>query len=206
MVPGFPALTKAPTWQKVPGESVGAAFLHDDNQKDGNEHCMSPSCVLKGTGRRLAALGVQQGQVKGMKELQHVWGAKEAQPNSFFVPASLPEIQRERPLVTLLLCDQTLAHVYKSNSTEWIFKPHTSKILPPELFKIHLLLVMGRSSAKVKAHPMEMGPPAGGFPRITTAASPACSSFLPYHHILSTTTNNNGVLLGKRDLIAAYTP
>lgn len=75
---------------KVPGESVGDTFLPDDNQRDGN--FMSTSHVLKGTGWRLAALG----QVTGMKELQHLWRAKEAQPRPAFVPASLPKIQNTK--------------------------------------------------------------------------------------------------------------
>lgn len=160
LVPGFPTLTRAPTRQKVHGESLSAPFLHNDNKRDGYEHCMGTSRVLKVTGWRLAALGVQLAQVTGMKELEHLWRAKGAQPRRAFVRARLPKTQRERPLGTHLLCDQALDHVYKSNGRERIFKPHTSKILPPELFKTHLLWVMRRSSAEAKGHPGGLGPTA----------------------------------------------
>lgn len=58
--PGFPALTKAPTRQKAPGQSVGDTFFHKNNQRDGNEHFMGTRHVLKGTGWRLAALGASK--------------------------------------------------------------------------------------------------------------------------------------------------
>lgn len=113
------------------------------------------------------------------------------------------------PLVTPFVCPNP-GHVYKSNSRERIFTPHTSKILPLELFRIHLLLVMGRSSAEVKGHPGAQGPPARGFPRVSkdNKCSLPCLQHLPplSPHLEYYSANNNSELLGKRDLIAAYTP
>lgn len=96
---------------------------------------------------------------------------------------------------------------------ERVYIPHASKILPPELLKTHSLLVVGLKQGSPSrpglgpTSPSQRIPNPAGNAAIREQLQPplpaAPSSLIPH---LEYCANNSGVLLGKRDLIAAYTP